>query len=137
MRRRNVSQSKRSRVINQSGGGGCAKCPSRRKDDMHIHHVVAVSDGGADDESNLVALCRRCHLEWHFVESTSPLTFGMWLKLPPYYAMAKTWIKRGYTITSQTFDRPNAGCGRFILAGPFAFFWKPKPRWIVTYTKMP
>lgn len=48
---------------------------------------------------------------------------------------ANKWIRRGYTITSQTFDRPSSGCGRFILAGPFAFFWKPKPRWIVTYTK--
>lgn len=48
---------------------------------------------------------------------------------------ANKWIKRGYAITSQTFDRPSSGCGRFILAGPFAFFWKPKPRWIVTYTK--
>lgn len=48
---------------------------------------------------------------------------------------ANKWIKRGYTITSQTLDRPSSGCGRFLLAGPFAFFWKPKPRWIITYTK--
>lgn len=48
---------------------------------------------------------------------------------------ANRWIKRGYVIANQTHDRPSSGCGRFLLAGPFAFFWKPSPRWIVTYRK--
>jgi hypothetical protein len=48
---------------------------------------------------------------------------------------ANKWLSRGYTITSQTYDKPSAGCGRWLIAGPFALLWKPKPRWIVTYQR--
>lgn len=48
---------------------------------------------------------------------------------------ANRWRKRGYAITSQTYDRRPAGCGRWLLIGPFALLFKPSPRWVVTYQR--
>lgn len=39
--------------------GGCVVCESRVR--LFAHHLVARDAGGADDLSNLVALCAACH----------------------------------------------------------------------------
>lgn len=36
----------------------CAHCGDTSKD---VHHIIAKRLGGTDDDSNLVALCHRCH----------------------------------------------------------------------------
>ncbi len=32
---------------------------------LDVHHIVPVSTGGTDHESNLVTLCKACHMERH------------------------------------------------------------------------
>lgn len=44
----------------------CVSC-FRLEDNLQIHHIVPVSKGGNDDLSNLVALCKSCHVKVHQV----------------------------------------------------------------------
>ena len=32
---------------------------------IEVHHIVPVADGGGDEPSNLVTLCRACHMARH------------------------------------------------------------------------
>ena len=32
---------------------------------QHIHHIVMLSHGGTNDESNLIGLCKNCHIGIH------------------------------------------------------------------------
>lgn len=41
----------------------CGRCGFRLA--TEIHHLVRVADGGGNEASNLMALCRECHLEAH------------------------------------------------------------------------
>lgn len=43
-------------------GDRCAWCGTHWREDFHIDHVVAVSRGGSNDLSNLVAACSTCNL---------------------------------------------------------------------------
>lgn len=33
--------------------------------ELHIHHIVPVSEGGGDEPSNLITLCEECHKKIH------------------------------------------------------------------------
>jgi hypothetical protein len=35
--------------------------------DLEIHHIIPVSEGGTNDDGNLICLCEKCHLEAHRV----------------------------------------------------------------------
>ncbi len=39
---------------------------------LDVHHIIRVVDGGTDHESNLVTLCRECHLAQHGRHIQSP-----------------------------------------------------------------
>lgn len=42
------------------------KCESCNKEDaVEVHHIRPLSIGGADDESNYIALCEGCHISQH------------------------------------------------------------------------
>lgn len=41
----------------------CANCGS--EENIHIHHIVPLSQGGGNKESNLVFLCAECHKKAH------------------------------------------------------------------------
>jgi 5-methylcytosine-specific restriction endonuclease McrA len=41
----------------------CAACGST--DDLQHHHLVARSEGGSNDETNLITLCYGCHAKLH------------------------------------------------------------------------
>ena len=44
----------------------CHYCKSRHKDSrLEVHHIVFRSQGGSDEESNLVTLCHTCHKDLH------------------------------------------------------------------------
>jgi len=45
----------------------CGKCKSSYSDDrmMQVHHIIPVSDGGGDDLTNLITVCRNCHRKIH------------------------------------------------------------------------
>lgn len=50
--------------IFEAGGGRCAG-PCGRKlfasDDWHVDHIIALENGGTDDDTNLQILCGWCH----------------------------------------------------------------------------
>lgn len=44
----------------------CQYCKGRHKDSrLEVHHIVFRSQGGSDEESNLVTLCHTCHKDLH------------------------------------------------------------------------
>ena len=49
------------RYVKAREGHRCFRCRQHRP--LDPHHVVKRSQGGADDPSNLVALCRPCHAQ--------------------------------------------------------------------------
>lgn len=66
----------------------CEKCEvSKDKASLHVHHINALADGGNNNCNNLIALCTRCHDEWHSIESYKFISFESWLDIPPYYVL--------------------------------------------------
>ena len=64
----------------------CAKCMRFEpwgKDEMVIHHKIALIDGGSNDFDNLIVLCDRCHNEWHDYFDDGEHDFTDWLQRPP------------------------------------------------------
>lgn len=62
-----ISRARRSQ-IKARDGHRCVHCgrAGRESDaqngvQLDVHHVIAVRDGGADQDDNLVSLCRKCH----------------------------------------------------------------------------
>ena len=44
----------------------CQCCKGKHKDSkLEVHHIVFRSQGGSDDESNLIVLCHTCHSNLH------------------------------------------------------------------------
>ncbi len=45
--------------------GKCHKCSRKltQRDDYHIDHVIALENGGTDEDSNLAPCCDWCHIE--------------------------------------------------------------------------
>lgn len=54
------ASSKKSRTLYR---GRCARCNST--DDLETHHIIPVSKGGVDKQTNLITLCGRCHDKRH------------------------------------------------------------------------
>lgn len=81
----------------------CQKCG--RMTNLNIHHILAVQDGGKDDDDNLITLCFPCHREWGLAEMVLDVPFDAWLPLPPYdvlllFVMAQgNMMKYGYLLT--------------------------------------
>jgi len=57
-----MSDDFRSRVLKRDGHS-CRNCGSN--EDLHVHHIVPISNGGNDIESNCVVLCSSCHGRTH------------------------------------------------------------------------
>ena len=60
--RRNLSEKDKKEI-----GIQCCNCGS--KEELEYHHVVPISLGGRDTNSNIVCLCYRCHQKIHYGES--------------------------------------------------------------------
>ena len=44
----------------------CQHCKGKHKDSkLEVHHIIFKSQGGSDDESNLITLCHTCHKALH------------------------------------------------------------------------
>lgn len=44
----------------------CQNCKGKHKDSkLEVHHIVFRSQGGSDEESNLITLCHTCHKDLH------------------------------------------------------------------------
>jgi len=57
-----MSTTFRGRVLDRDGNS-CRNCGS--SDDLHLHHIVPLSNGGNHIESNCVVLCSSCHSRTH------------------------------------------------------------------------
>ena len=43
----------------------CCICRRFRPTKLQVHHIVERSNGGSDDESNLIVVCFSCHSDVH------------------------------------------------------------------------
>lgn len=43
----------------------CCRCGFQHN--IHLHHIIALIDGGTDSPENIARLCVGCHQEWHAV----------------------------------------------------------------------
>lgn len=69
-RARNRRKGSIKKAILNRDGHKCQKCGAIF--DLHVHHIVPRSEGGADDEANLVTLCSNCHRAIHGEEKCEP-----------------------------------------------------------------
>lgn len=69
-KRRKTPKKLRESVLERDGFK-CVKCNS--KDNLHVHHKVAMKDGGEHTADNLMTLCDACHAEEHKDEQQYPL----------------------------------------------------------------
>ena len=52
----------------------CKYCKGKHKDSkLEVHHIIFKSQGGSDEESNLITLCHTCHKNLHDGKITSNL----------------------------------------------------------------
>lgn len=58
--KRSVSDA-RKKVVAAGQGWSCAHCHETLEASYEVDHVVELQDGGTNDVSNLMALCRNCH----------------------------------------------------------------------------
>ena len=77
-------------------GRKCKRCAKAQN--LHVHHRIAVQDGGTNAIDNLVTLCARCHKEWHYVEEFYEIPFDEWRVMPPYHLL--------YGVAAQILDFP-------------------------------
>lgn len=70
----------------------CEKCKKDRSiSSLHVHHIMALADGGTNDYNNLIVLCTRCHDEWHSIEGLNFIELDKWLKTPPYFVLVNVF----------------------------------------------
>lgn len=53
----------------------CTRCS--RKDNLNVHHVVSLSEGGEDTLNNVETLCLDCHIKVHEGENSANYLRGM------------------------------------------------------------
>jgi 5-methylcytosine-specific restriction endonuclease McrA len=41
----------------------CKMCGN--KEELHVHHIIPIKEGGSDDLTNLITLCVNCHSKQH------------------------------------------------------------------------
>jgi hypothetical protein len=46
----------------------CVACGNDNQDELHHHHLIARSQGGSDEETNLITFCVECHGRLHGVK---------------------------------------------------------------------
>lgn len=46
-------------------GCRCTECEENWLNYLEVHHIKPLSEGGTNDLSNLITLCRRCHAQKH------------------------------------------------------------------------
>ena len=65
--RKSFSPKARSKFLTDASTGDLIRCsrPNCGCPAEHIHHIIAVVDGGSDEPSNLQMLCQHHHVELH------------------------------------------------------------------------
>lgn len=67
-----LNDSEREDILNRDGGK-CRMCGS--SDDLEVHHIIPVSQGGSKEEDNLCTLCNNCHIEIAHDGKTSEISY--------------------------------------------------------------
>ena len=62
-RRRVTAVTKKKKRLIKQRGNSCQMCGATGT--LHAHHITPMSDGGTDDDSNLLLVCADCHLKVH------------------------------------------------------------------------
>lgn len=50
-------------------GSKCCNCETECGNNIIFHHVIPISIGGTENDSNLVPLCKNCHTKLHGISS--------------------------------------------------------------------
>ena len=63
--KRGTMTGQRALRILEANGRRCYKCtrPLGARDDYDIDHIIALENGGTDDDANLAPCCEFCHVE--------------------------------------------------------------------------
>lgn len=61
--KRKAAKRKWQRVVEVDQDQRCALCGHKHQ--LTLHHLLAISDEGENVRSNIVGLCKPCHLFWH------------------------------------------------------------------------
>jgi transcriptional regulator NrdR family protein len=61
---------KKKRYIRRRDGNKCQKCGE--EEDLHVHHIEPISEGGDNDNLNLITVCADCHRAIHHKNVNSP-----------------------------------------------------------------
>lgn len=65
-----VSPGARTKIIRRDGGA-CLRCGLEDENELEVHHILPVNQGGKNDDSNLATLCSHCHKAAHGGSKTS------------------------------------------------------------------
>lgn len=68
-----VSPGARTKIISRDGGS-CLRCGLENQTRLEVHHILPVSLGGTNEDSNLATLCSHCHEAAHGGSKTSGKT---------------------------------------------------------------
>lgn len=76
--RNGVEQEQRAAILDRDDNR-CHRCRKQSLDygEMQVHHIVPVAEGGADENENLITLCKLCHTKVHQIgweEYVEPFT---------------------------------------------------------------
>lgn len=68
-----VSPGTRTKIMNRDSNT-CLRCDSENEDELEVHHILPINQGGTNDDSNLATLCSDCHQAAHNGSKTSGKT---------------------------------------------------------------
>jgi hypothetical protein len=84
-KRRNAAR--RKQLLLAKRGAKCEVCGFSCECALEMHHVVRVSDGGTDDDDNLVILCANCH------------------SVADHLHRAPAWLRSDFPYTDEQYDK--------------------------------
>ena len=81
------------------------QCCGKKNCRLEVHHIKFRSDGGTDDEENLITLCEDCHNGVHAgtVVLTKKPKKSKNLKYATHMSIIRSWLLREYPNTIETF----------------------------------
>ena len=100
----NYGYSSRRRAILHRDNYTC-QCCGKKNCRLEVHHIKFRSDGGTDDEENLITLCKECHDGVHagtVVLSKKPKKSKN-LKYATHMSVIRSWLLKKYPDAIETF----------------------------------
>jgi 5-methylcytosine-specific restriction endonuclease McrA len=100
----NYSYSSRRSAILHRDNYTC-QCCGKKNCRLEVHHIRFKSDGGTDDEENLITLCKECHDSVHagIVELNKKPKKSKNLKYATHMSIIRSWLLKEYPDAIETF----------------------------------